>query len=75
VAVEAVLGMIIALAINSNFKGRPGMLYVVLSMTMFPQIAVLGGLFQIVTSLGLYNRLLALMSTDLISPCPSPSGC
>jgi ABC-type glycerol-3-phosphate transport system permease component len=44
-------------------------------MTMFPQIAVLGGLFQIVTSLGLYNRLLALMSTDLISPCPSPSGC
>jgi trehalose/maltose transport system permease protein len=53
-----------------RFKGRREVLYIVLAMTMFPQIAVLGGLFQTITSLGLYNRLLALMFTDLILTLP-----
>lgn len=39
-----------------RFRGRTPVLYLVLSMTMFPQIAVLGALFELVRSLRLYDR-------------------
>jgi trehalose/maltose transport system permease protein len=58
-AVTAVSVTILALIIGAfasyalgrfRFRGRTPVLYLVLSMTMFPQIAVLGALFEIVRS-------------------------
>jgi trehalose/maltose transport system permease protein len=53
-----------------KFRGRSAVLYTVLAMTMFPQIAVLGALFQMVNAFGLYNRLTALVLTYLIFTLP-----
>lgn len=66
-----VVGALAAYALGRfQFRGRSMVLYVVLAMTMFPQIAVLGGLFQIVKSTGLYNQLPALIITYLIFTLP-----
>lgn len=53
-----------------KFKGRTPVLYLILSMTMFPQIAILGSLFQMVNQLGLYNRLGSLVLTYLVFTLP-----
>ena len=53
-----------------KFQGRMPIMYLILSMTMFPQIAVLGALFQRVTQFGLYNTLTALILTYLIFTLP-----
>lgn len=46
-----------------RFKGRTVMLYLVLAMTMFPQVSILSGLFSIVQNAGLYGSLGALVLT------------
>ncbi|AKT37512.1 carbohydrate ABC transporter permease [Chondromyces crocatus] len=53
-----------------RFRGRSVVLYAVLAMTLFPQIAVLGALFQLVNLLGLFNQLPALTLTYLIFTLP-----
>ncbi len=53
-----------------RFRGRTPMLYVILSMTMFPQIAVLGALFAMVNQFGLYNTLTSLIMTYLVFTLP-----
>lgn len=55
-----------------RFRGRTIVLYGILSMTLFPTIAVLGGLFQIVTFFHdiLYDHLLSLIITYLIFTLP-----
>ncbi|MBV9547620.1 MAG: carbohydrate ABC transporter permease [Chloroflexi bacterium] len=53
-----------------RFTGRLPVMYLILSMTMFPQIAVLGALFQRVSQFGLYNQLSALIITYLIFTLP-----
>src|ERR1700730_9198507 len=53
-----------------RFPGRLPIMYLILSMTMFPQIAVLGSLCKIVTQFGLYNPLPALLITYLIFTLP-----
>jgi trehalose/maltose transport system permease protein len=53
-----------------RFRGRSPVLYTVLAMTMFPQIAVLGALYNMINQLGLYNSLLALIITYLIFTLP-----
>lgn len=53
-----------------KFRGRSFMLYLILSMTVFPQIAVLGALYQMVHVLHLYNTLTALILTYLIFTLP-----
>ena len=53
-----------------RFQGRLPVMYLVLSMTMFPQIAVLGALFARVTQFGLYNQLTSLIVTYLIFTLP-----
>jgi trehalose/maltose transport system permease protein len=53
-----------------RFPGRLPVMYLILSMTMFPQIAVLGALFQRVSQFGLYNQLAALIITYLIFTLP-----
>lgn len=53
-----------------NFRGRTLVLYTVLSMTMFPAIAILGSLFTMVRSLGIYNTPWALILTYLTFSLP-----
>jgi trehalose/maltose transport system permease protein len=53
-----------------RFKGRTPVLYLILSMTMFPQIAILGSLFQMINQFGLYNRLGSLVLTYLVFTLP-----
>jgi trehalose/maltose transport system permease protein len=66
-----VVGAFAAYALGRfKFKGRTPVLYLVLSMTMFPQIAILGSLFNMINQLGLYNRLGSLILTYLVFTLP-----
>jgi len=53
-----------------KFRGRLPVMYLILSMTMFPAIAILGSLFDMVRRLGLYNQLPALIITYLVFTLP-----
>lgn len=53
-----------------NFRGRGFMMYLVLSMTMFPQIAILSALFQIINDFKLYDTLWALIVTYMLFTLP-----
>lgn len=53
-----------------NFRGKSLVMYTVLSMTMFPAIAILGSLFTMVRSLGIYNTPWALIMTYLTFSLP-----
>lgn len=53
-----------------RFSGRNTMLYIVLAMTMFPQIAVLGSLYTMISAARLYNTLWALIITYMIFTLP-----
>ncbi|KYF51578.1 sugar ABC transporter permease [Sorangium cellulosum] len=53
-----------------RFRGRSVVLYTVLAMTIFPQIAVLGALFEMINFFKLYNQLPALILTYLIFTLP-----
>lgn len=66
-----VVGSLAAYALGRfRFGGRRAMLYIVLAMTMFPQIAVLGSLYTMVTAMNLYNTLGALIITYMIFTLP-----
>ena len=59
VALSLVLALTAAYAIGRiQFRGRMLLLFVILGVSMFPQIAVLSGMFELINSLGLYNNLL-----------------
>lgn len=53
-----------------RFRGRTPVMYFILSMTMFPQIAVLGGLYAMINLFGLFNRLSALVFSYLLFTLP-----
>jgi len=53
-----------------KFHGRSFVLYLVLSMTIFPQIAILGALYTMVTKFNLYDTLGALIFSYLIFTLP-----
>jgi len=53
-----------------QFRGRSLVLYLVLSMTMFPAIAILGALFTMVRALGIYNTPWALVLTYMTFSLP-----
>ena len=52
------------------FRGRGVLLITVLSVSMFPQVAVLSGLFELVRALDLYNTLPGLMLSNLVLTLP-----
>ena len=52
------------------FRFKGGVLYVILTMTMFPQIAVLSGLFVMLKAFGLFNTRPGLVMTYLIFSLP-----
>ena len=53
-----------------NFRGRSFMMYLILSMTMFPQIAILTALLQLVRQFGLYDTLWALIISYMLITLP-----
>jgi|SRR5579884_1738301 len=66
-----VLGALAAYAFGRmRFRGKTVSLYLILSMTMFPQIAILGSLFTFITSAHLYNRLGGLVVAYLTFTLP-----
>jgi trehalose/maltose transport system permease protein len=65
------LGVTAAYALaRVSFRGRGLLLLTILSVSMFPQVAVLSGMFELVRALGLYNSLPALMLSNMILTLP-----
>jgi trehalose/maltose transport system permease protein len=53
-----------------RFRGRSAVLYLMLSMTIFPQIAILGALYTMISDFHLYDKLGALIFSYLIFTLP-----
>ena len=71
VALSLSLALAAAYALGRvQFRGRRLLLSVILGVSMFPQIAVLSGMFELISELGLYNNLLALSFSYLIFTLP-----
>lgn len=71
VAISLALGSLAAYAMGRlKFRGRTPVLYLILSMTMFPQIAILGSLYQMINALELFDRLPALIIAYLTFTLP-----
>jgi len=69
--VSLVLAALAAYALGRmTFRGRATVLFAILGISMFPQIAVLSGLFELIRSLGLYNSLIGLVFSYLILTLP-----
>jgi len=65
------LAVIAAFALSRiRFRGRALLLLTVLSVSMFPQIAVLSGLFEVIRFLGLFNSLWSLIFSYMIFTLP-----
>lgn len=78
-AIVAVSVTVLALVIGSfasyaigrfNFRGKTPVLYIILAMTMFPQVAILGALYSMVIQFNLYNHLEALVLTYMLFTLP-----
>jgi trehalose/maltose transport system permease protein len=71
VALSLFLGVTAAYALGRiRFRGRGLILLSVLGVSMFPQVAVLSGMFQLIRWLGLYNNLAALVLSYMIFTLP-----
>jgi trehalose/maltose transport system permease protein len=65
------IGSLAAYALGRfRFRGRQGVLYLMLSMTIFPQIAILGALYTMMKDFQLYDRLGALILSYMIFTLP-----
>ena len=53
-----------------SFRGRGLLLLTILAVSMFPQIAVLAGLFEMIRAAGLYNSLISLIFAYMIFTLP-----
>ncbi len=53
-----------------RFRGRSLLLFTILSVSMFPQIAVLAGLFELVRAFGMFNTIWALIFSYTIFTLP-----
>jgi trehalose/maltose transport system permease protein len=71
VGLSLLLGLTAAYALaRVHFRGRGLLLVTILGVSMFPQVAVLSGLFELIRALGLYNNLLGLIYSYLIFTLP-----
>jgi trehalose/maltose transport system permease protein len=71
VVLSLLIGSLAAYALGRlAFRGKTLILYVVLAMSMFPAIAILGSLYQMVVAFGLYNRIPALILAYLTFTLP-----
>ena len=71
VAISVVIGSFAAYALGRfRFRGKAAILYIILGVSVFPQIAVLGGLFLVIRNAGLFNTPAGLMFSYLIFTLP-----
>ena len=77
IVATSVVVLSLALALTASFalgrvqfRGRKTLLYTILAVSMFPQVAVLSGLFEIIRMFGLYNNLGALILSYMIFTLP-----
>lgn len=71
VGLSMLLGLMAAWALaRVEFRGRGLLLLSILAASMFPQVAVLSGMFELVRTLGLYDSLGALLLADLMLTLP-----
>jgi trehalose/maltose transport system permease protein len=71
VALSLALGIAAAFAFGRiAFRGRSALLMTILGVSMFPQIAVLSGMFELIRSFGLYNTLPGLILANLMLTLP-----
>jgi trehalose/maltose transport system permease protein len=69
--VSLTIGSLAAYALGRfRFRGRSVVMYLMLSMTIFPQIAILGALYTMISDFHLYDGLGALILTYLIFTLP-----
>jgi trehalose/maltose transport system permease protein len=69
--VSVVVGSLAAYALGRfRFRGRTFTLYLMLSMTIFPQIAILGALYTMINRFGLYDSLSALVFSYMVLVLP-----
>jgi trehalose/maltose transport system permease protein len=71
VAMSLLLGVTAAYAFGRvAFRGRTILLFTILAVSMFPQVAVLSGMFELIRALGLYNALPGLVLANLMLTLP-----
>jgi len=74
---SAVVGLSLLLGVTSayamariHFRGRTLLLMTILAVSMFPQVAVLSGLFELIRGMGLYNSPISLIYSYMIFTLP-----
>lgn len=71
VGISLLAGVTAAYALaRVRFHGRATLLAAILAVSMFPQVAVLSGLFELIRALGLYNNLAGLTLSYVIFTLP-----
>ncbi|QFI69256.1 carbohydrate ABC transporter permease [Sinorhizobium alkalisoli] len=71
VAISLLFAVTAAYALGRvRFRGRSLLLLTILSVSMFPQIAVLAGLFELIRGVGIFNTPLALIFSYMIFTLP-----
>lgn len=71
VALSLLLGLTAAYALGRiRFKGRGLLLMTILSVSMFPQVAVLSGMFELIRFFGLYNNMIGLSLSYMMLTLP-----
>jgi trehalose/maltose transport system permease protein len=71
VAFAMLMGITAAYALGRiRFRGKGLLLVSLLGVSMFPQVAVLSGMFELIQSLGLYNKVLGLVVPYTIFTLP-----
>ncbi len=71
VALSLLVGITAAYAFGRvAFRGRTLLLVTILAVSMFPQVAVLSGMFELIRWLGLYNSLPGLILANLMLTLP-----
>ncbi|MEM6666540.1 MAG: carbohydrate ABC transporter permease [Pseudomonadota bacterium] len=71
VALSLFLGVTAAYALGRvQFRGRAVLLLTILGVSMFPQVAVLSGMFEMIRLLGIYNSLPGLILSNMILTLP-----
>jgi trehalose/maltose transport system permease protein len=69
--ISLTIGSLAAYALGRfRFRGRSAVLYLMLSMTIFPQIAILGALYTMIRDFHLYDHLWALIFSYMIFTLP-----
>jgi trehalose/maltose transport system permease protein len=69
--ISLLIGSLAAYALGRfRFRGKSAVLYLMLSMTIFPQIAILGALYTMISDFHLYDTLWSLVLTYLIFTLP-----